>query len=68
VFIDLLFILEAHRLFQFLCLVVSSEITPSIPGKEVSASESEGLIESAWMLLVGLVGRGENVPWLQGPS
>jgi hypothetical protein len=41
-----------------------------VPCKEPSASDSEGLPrgDSPMRLLVGLVGRGEKVPWLQGPS
>jgi hypothetical protein len=66
VLIFLLLNLAAHRFFQLL-LLDASESTPSMPGNEASASDSDGLTES-FRLLVGLVGRGEKVPWLQGPS
>jgi hypothetical protein len=67
VLIFLLLILDAHRFFQLLRLE-PSEAAPSMPGTEVSVSDSEGLSQSAGRLPEGLVGRGEKVPWLQGPS
>lgn len=66
--IFLLFILAAQSLFHLLNLLdESSERRP--PTSEPSASDSGGLLASdSPSRLVGLVGRGEKVPWLQGPS
>ena len=69
--IFLLLILAAHFFFQLFFFPAMVLATPSTSGLELSESLSEPEpASSAWELrmLVGLVGRGENVPWSQGPS
>lgn len=66
--IFLLFILDAHFLLRDFFPDTADSILV-IVGAELS--ESASLVESApssCMLEAGLNGRGENVPWLQGPS
>lgn len=66
--IFLLRILAAQALFQPLRAGESPDRAASMGGSEASASASDGVRESPCRLLVGLVGRGEKVPWLHGPS
>ncbi len=66
--IFLLFILDAHFLPRDFLPDTTESILESV-GAELS--ESASLVESApssCMVEAGLNGRGENVPWLQGPS
>jgi hypothetical protein len=64
VLIFLLLILAAHRFLQFRrASDEPSGAAPSVPDSEASTSDSEALTDSMGMLPVGLVGRGEKVPW-----
>lgn len=71
VLIFLLFILDAHFLFQVARSRLTAARTPLIVGKELSEeAPGDGLLAPSVpsRLWVGLDGRGEKVPWLQGPS
>jgi hypothetical protein len=69
-FIFLLRIFLAHFLLQLTSrFPVMPVISPSMIGDELSESVAEsGPVPALSMLAMGLVGRGEKVPWLQTPS
>jgi len=68
VLIFLLFILDVNCFFQLLRFLLAPDITASSAGREPSDSEPDRNWGSAPRLSVGLMGRGEKVPWLHGPS